>query len=102
MAKKSKHRAKRVWLVDHPLFQYKEDVKELAEQNRLRIVDTKHKNGLNPRIDIIAEDPPKLTKKSKKQLATDESEAAAEAGQTTSGELTEQQAAEQEAAQAAE
>lgn len=50
---------KKVWLVDHPISQFKEDVKTLALQNNLKIIDSKFAKDVDPKM--IAGDVPKLT-----------------------------------------
>ena len=60
---------KQIWLVKFPTYQYAEDVKALAAQHRLRIVDVKFKSELDPRK--IAADVPKLTVKPKKKEKAD-------------------------------
>lgn len=52
---------KKVWLVEHPTFRYKEDVKDLAETNRLQVVDARL--GANFKPEYLTEKPPKLTLK---------------------------------------
>ena len=49
----------KIWFVEFPTFQYKEDVVELARKNGLEIVDKKYDNG-NGETKV-----PKLTKKGK-------------------------------------
>ena len=51
---------RKVWLVAHPLHQYKEDAKDLARRENLRIIDVEHKADIDP--EQIAEKTPKLTK----------------------------------------
>lgn len=53
-------RLKKIWLVAHPTSQFKEDVKELASDNGLRIIDAKFKGEINS--DFVESNPPKLTK----------------------------------------
>lgn len=48
-----------IWLVPHPVGQFQEDVKALARQNGLRIIDVKFKSDIDP--EELARDPPKLT-----------------------------------------
>ncbi len=50
------------WLVDVPTYQYKEDVKELADKAGLSIIDAMHSNSINPELVIDKKDAPKLTK----------------------------------------
>lgn len=52
---------KKVWLVKHPLSQYKENVKELARRNNLVIYDASFGSGINP--EKVEKDAPKLTLK---------------------------------------
>ena len=56
---------KQVWLVEFPTYRYAEDVKALAAQHRLRIVNVKFKAEVDPRK--VASDVPKLTLKPKKK-----------------------------------
>lgn len=51
---------RKIWLVEHPLHQYKEDVKALARKNDLRIIDAEHKASIDPAT--VEDKPPKLTK----------------------------------------
>ena len=51
---------KKIWLVPHPTSQFNENVKELAADNGLRIIDAKFTKEIH--FDFIATDPPKLTK----------------------------------------
>ncbi|WP_223506836.1 hypothetical protein [Pseudomonas sp. GL-RE-29] len=51
---------RKIWLVAHPLHQYKEDAKDLARRNNLRIIDVEHEADIDP--EQIAEKTPKLTK----------------------------------------
>ena len=48
------------WLVEHPLYQYKEDVKLLALKANLQIVDKQFEASINK--GDIETDTPKLTK----------------------------------------
>lgn len=58
--KKSKRAAPRkIWFVEHPTAQYSEDVKLLALQNNLRILDARFKDDYEG--DIVAEKTPELT-----------------------------------------
>lgn len=52
--------SEKIWLVEHPLHQYKEDVKKLARSNSLRIVDVSFAKSF-PK-EMVATDAPKLTK----------------------------------------
>ena len=56
---------RKLWLVEHPLHQYNEDVKDLARRNHLKIYDTKTGVDFDP--SKIANDAPKLTKKGEKK-----------------------------------
>ena len=50
---------RKIWLVEHPLHQYNEDVKDVARRENLKIIDAKfdiHK-------DLVVGNAPKLTKK---------------------------------------
>ena len=51
---------RKIWLVAHPLHQYKEDVKSLARKNDLRIIDAEYKADIDP--ETVEDKPPKLTK----------------------------------------
>jgi hypothetical protein len=51
---------RKIWLVEHPLHQYKEDAKDLARRNNLRIIDADHKADIHP--DLVEDKPPKLNK----------------------------------------
>ena len=51
---------RKIWLVEHPLFQYKEDVKQLARKNDLKIVDLAFKGSIDPKF--LAEKTPKINK----------------------------------------
>ena len=55
--------SRKVWMVEMPSHQYKEDVKKLAKEAGLKIVDAKFKSNYDD--DEIAKDTPKLTKKGK-------------------------------------
>ena len=80
----SKRPQKKIWLVPHPTSQFKEDVKELAAQKGLKIIDARFA-GQVP-AEAIAKDTPKLTpvKAAKKdeaeQAAIDKADAAAKKG----------------------
>lgn len=50
------------WLVEHPTHQYKEDVKEMARKNDLKIIDSRFAGSLDPKLVIDDKDAPKLTK----------------------------------------
>ena len=50
-----------IWLVAHPLHQYKEDVKQLAIDAKLQIVDGRFKELIDE--NEVAKDTPKITKK---------------------------------------
>lgn len=54
----------KIWLVEHPTYQYKEDVRELALENGLSVVDAKFKDSFTK--EQIADKTPKLTKKNAK------------------------------------
>ncbi len=51
---------RKLWFVKHPITQYNEDVKALAKDKNLRIVDDKFKADADP--DAIEQNPPELTK----------------------------------------
>jgi len=50
---------RKVWLVPHPTSQFKEDVKALARQNNLRIIDAKLTNEIDS--NAVTTKAPKLT-----------------------------------------
>ncbi len=50
----------KVWLVDHPTYQYKEDVKDLARKNDLKVIDSQFAKSIDPKL--VEASPPKLTK----------------------------------------
>jgi len=52
-----------IWYVEFPTFQYKEDVKELARINNLKVIDARFQGK-----DAQHEDAPKLTKKAKPKM----------------------------------
>ena len=62
-----KYKKQKYWLVVMPLSQYKEDVKQLARDNNLAIVDARFKESAD--ADRLTDDVPKLTKKRKKKAA---------------------------------
>jgi len=53
-------RMKKIWLVPHPTSQFNEDIKDLAVNKGLRIIDAKFKGEIGE--DFIETNPPKLTK----------------------------------------
>ncbi len=55
-----KAKALKTWYVEFPLYQYEEDVKAIAKENGLRIIDAKFK-AHNKQVAKA----PKLTKKEK-------------------------------------
>lgn len=63
MAKSKKKDNRKIWLVPHPTSQFKEDVKELAARNRLKVIDSKFAKQVNP--ERIATDTPTLTPRKK-------------------------------------
>lgn len=65
MIGKDKAEAKPIWYVAHPVGQYREDVKALARENGLVIIDARFDIGNG------AQNVPKLTKKSAKAVAAD-------------------------------
>lgn len=71
MAKRKDTR--KIWLVPHPTSQFKEDVKELAAANRLKVVDSAYAKQVDPAR--IASDAPKLTPRKGASPATDGSPA---------------------------
>jgi hypothetical protein len=53
--------ARKVWFVKFPLFKYKEDVKDLARRNNLKIVDFRYKSDAKqvanaPELTLIGKD----------------------------------------------
>lgn len=52
---------KKIWLVEHPITQYNEDVKKLAMRHYLKVRDAKFRDEINP--DFVEENPPELTLK---------------------------------------
>ena len=56
----------KIWLIEFPIYQYKEDVKELAKRAGLKIIDARYKADIKP--ELIATEVPKLTKKSAKEI----------------------------------
>lgn len=74
---KIKHADKKVWLVEHPIHQYKEDVKTIAAQKNVRIIDAKYKSTV--RHEMLADDMPSLTKKGAKQIKQEAEKAVSEA-----------------------
>lgn len=56
---KARRIARKIWLVVHPTHQYKEDVKMLALQNHLKIVDAQFADTYP--ADMIADKTPTLT-----------------------------------------
>lgn len=55
------YQGQKVWLVEEPLSQYKEDVKSLAKANGLAIVNARFKDMV--KAEKICDNPPELTKK---------------------------------------
>ncbi len=54
---------RKVWLVKFPTHQYVEDVKEIAQKNNLRVIDSRFRTHFN--MDFVESSPPKLTLKPK-------------------------------------
>lgn len=50
---------KKIWFVKHPLSLYKEDVKSMATQKGLKIVDARFKDQFDPKV--VEKSPPSLT-----------------------------------------
>ena len=50
----------KIWFVDFPTYQYKEDVKVLAKSKGLKVINAKFKGGYPE--SQIEKNPPKLTK----------------------------------------
>jgi len=67
--------SRKIWYVDFPTSQYKENAKDLAKARGLRIIDSRFK-GAYPN-DMIEMSPPSLSSKSKGQVKK-EAEAAKE------------------------
>jgi hypothetical protein len=66
---------KKVWLLPHPLHQYKEsqkDIKKMALINDLIIIDSKYASEVN-KADVET-NPPKLTKKRASTKSKDDSD----------------------------
>ena len=61
---KKQRDTRKIWLVEHPLHQYTEDVKELARRNSLKIIDAK----FEVRSELLIEKAPKLTLKSENKV----------------------------------
>lgn len=57
---------KKIWLVDHPITKYHEDVIKLATQNNLVIVNPKC--GYEVDKNMVEQSPPKLTLKEQKPI----------------------------------
>jgi len=55
----NKRAEKKIWLVPHPTNQFKEDVKDLAAEKRLKIIDSRFAGQIDP--ERIAKNTPKLT-----------------------------------------
>lgn len=64
----------KIWLVEHPISQYKEDVKALASKAGLKIIDSKFKGMIAGEVET---NPPELTSKSKRQVNKEAKEAQA-------------------------
>jgi hypothetical protein len=58
------------WLIDMPLSQYSDDVKKLARDNNLAIIDSRFKDTVNP--NRLAQAVPSLTKKRKRKAKQQE------------------------------
>ncbi len=57
---------RKVWLVELPAYQYKENVKDLARTHNLRIIDAKFANDFKGSDALVSKgDEPKLTLKAK-------------------------------------
>lgn len=52
----------KIWFVEFPTHQYKEDVNSLAYENRLEIIDIRFKDSIDPKLVVSDKDAPKLTK----------------------------------------
>lgn len=62
---------RKIWLVAHPTSQFKEDVKDLARRNNLKIVDAKHAAIYAKHPSMIASKPPALTSRTAEQKAAE-------------------------------
>ena len=58
------------WLIDMPLSQYSDDVKKLARDNNLAIIDSRFKDTVN--TNRLAQAVPSLTKKRKRKAKQQE------------------------------
>ena len=58
---------KKIWLVDFPTYQYKEDVKTLAIQNNLKVIDSSFRANIDLKFLVSEAEAPKLTKKAVKK-----------------------------------
>jgi len=76
-----KHQDKKVWLVEHPLHQFKEDVKALAQRGQLRIIDMKYKNSIRP--ESLSQEAPKLTRKTATKIKEEREQEQAGSTQAT-------------------
>lgn len=54
---------KKIWLVEHPTWQYNEDVQELAAKNMLQIIDSNFADNYSKEQLVSEKEAPKLTKK---------------------------------------
>lgn len=54
---------KKIWLVEHPTWQYNEDVQELAAKNMLQIIDSNFADSYSKEQLVSEKEAPKLTKK---------------------------------------
>ena len=59
---------KKIWLVHFPTHQFKEDVKALAKQNNLKIIDARYSHQI--RSELVEQNPPSLTKKGVRRKPT--------------------------------
>lgn len=59
----------KIWFIEFPTFQYNEDVKALAKQNGLKIIDAKYDDGSGykdaPKLTRIGEKPKVRTRELK-------------------------------------
>ncbi len=60
-------KTQKIWLLDHPVSQYKEDVVSIAKANNLKIVDSKLRSMVKAKN--LADSTPKVTKKSESAQA---------------------------------
>lgn len=64
----------KVWFVDFPTFQYKEDVKALAASKQLRVINSRFRDKFSDDEVVDAKSAPKLTKIKVEKPKTEEAE----------------------------